>query len=257
MESAHGEPHVLSDRASISRVIGFFPCRSDRCCHDERGFSSQTAVKVGLDAQCCDGCALIFLLLDPDRPGDARELVGQSAGGLVVIGARLNCERPTLEAINRSSGSVRHRRRAQHRTYCAGNSRTSMPRARSVLAQWCAEPQASITTRSHLAVIEPALKLCTRQTCPLDDLPARIGKREFEDVLCKVNSNGSSIHFGLLLSLVSLTPPNDSAWHDDAADRAGGVHPINRADPLRPTASAGRSCQTLGVQIRLSERGTP
>jgi len=150
MESAHGEPHVLSDRASISRVIGFFPCRSDRCCHDERGFSSQTAVKVGLDAQCCDGCALIFLLLDPDRPGDARELVGQSAGGLVVIGARLNCERPTLEAINRSSGSVRHRRRAQHRTYCAGNSRTSMPRARSVLAQWCAEPQASITTRSTL-----------------------------------------------------------------------------------------------------------
>jgi len=101
----------------------------------------------------------------------------------------------------------------------------------------------------HLAVIEPALKLCTRQTCPLDDLPARIGKREFEDVLCKVNSNGSSIHFGLLLSLVSLTPPNDSAWHDDAAERAGGVHPIIQAD----VPSARRLSQTLGSHVLRGE----
>src|SRR5882724_3852297 len=45
MESAHGEPHVRSDQASISRVIGFVPYWSDRCCHDGRCLSTQTAEK--------------------------------------------------------------------------------------------------------------------------------------------------------------------------------------------------------------------
>jgi hypothetical protein len=44
MESAHGEPHIASDRASINAVIRFFPCWSDRCCHDGRCLSSQTAL---------------------------------------------------------------------------------------------------------------------------------------------------------------------------------------------------------------------
>src|SRR6266516_2162116 len=51
MESAHGKPHAHSDRASISGVIGLVPCRSDRCCHDGRGLSTQTAGKVLFRAQ--------------------------------------------------------------------------------------------------------------------------------------------------------------------------------------------------------------
>jgi len=68
----------------------------------------------------------------------------------------------------------------------------------------------------HTAVVEPALELRSGETRSLDDLPTAIGQRELEHVLCQIDCDGSSIHFGLLLSLVSLTPPNDSAWHDDA-----------------------------------------
>jgi hypothetical protein len=42
---------------------------------------------------------LEFLVLHPDGPGDARELVGQRAGGLVVISALLHLERPGAQAI--------------------------------------------------------------------------------------------------------------------------------------------------------------
>jgi len=52
-----------------------------------------------------------------------------------------------------------------------------------------------------------------------------VGQRQLEDVFYQIHCNGCSMHLGLL----SLTPPNDSAWHYDAAQRAGGVHPIIRA----------------------------
>jgi hypothetical protein len=42
-------------------------------------------------------------VLDPDGPGDARELVGKRAGGLVVMGAVLHRERPGSEAIEFST----------------------------------------------------------------------------------------------------------------------------------------------------------
>ncbi|MGZ9005585.1 MAG: hypothetical protein ACXW20_17555 [Burkholderiales bacterium] len=61
-----------------------------------------------------------------------------------------------------------------------------------------------------LTVIEPALELAAREPGAAHDPPLLIGDRQFEDVLCHINSNGCSIHVGLL-SVVSLTPPNDSA----------------------------------------------
>ena len=67
---------------------------------------------------------------------DTRELVGQRAGGLVVVGARLHAEGPLAKRVDALSGSD-----------SAGRSFTSMPSAFSQRPQWCAEPQASMTTR--------------------------------------------------------------------------------------------------------------
>src|SRR6266480_2476040 len=62
----------------------------------------------------------------------------------------------------------------------------------------------------HRPVVEPPCKLRPRQSRFLDYLPAPIGGSELEDVLGQINGNGSSIHLGLLLSIV-LKPPKASA----------------------------------------------
>ena len=58
----------------------------------------------------------------------------------------------------------------------------------------------------HGAVVEPARKLGPRQSCFLNHLPVPISASELEGVLGQINGNGSSIHLGLLLSIV-LKPP--------------------------------------------------
>src|SRR5258706_9223002 len=69
MESAHGEPHAVSDQASISRVIGFVPYWSDRCCHDERRLSTQTAEKgFLLVLSYCTAAIERQTVLAPDTP---------------------------------------------------------------------------------------------------------------------------------------------------------------------------------------------
>src|SRR5688500_15241836 len=62
----------------------------------------------------------------------------------------------------------------------------------------------------------------------LNHSPVRIGNSQLVDVLCEINSDGCSIHLGLLLVALTLTP-HDASWHDDA-DRSGGVHPITARD---------------------------
>jgi hypothetical protein len=70
----------------------------------------------------------------------------------------------------------------------------------------------------HFTVVEPTLELRTGETGTLEDLPVHIGQCELEDVLCQIDSDGSSIHFGLLLfwGFADATPHDVSAWHDDA-----------------------------------------
>jgi hypothetical protein len=48
--------------------------------------------------------------------------------------------------------------------------------------------------QAHRAIVQPALELPTREPRPLGHLPALIGSRQLEDVLGKINGNGSSIH---------------------------------------------------------------
>ena len=60
--------------------------------------------------------------------------------------------------------------------------------------------------------------------------------RSHKNVLCQINGHSCSIHGGLLLVALTLTP-NDASWHDDA-QRSGGVHPITGSD--RPNARAFR-----------------
>ena len=54
-------------------------------------------------------------MLDPDGPGDARELVGERASRLVVVGAVLDGERPAPEPIDVATGAPGHGGGAQHR----------------------------------------------------------------------------------------------------------------------------------------------
>ena len=45
---------------------------------------------------------------------DARELVGQGAGGLVVVGAALHIQRPAADAADFLAGAFCHLGRSQH-----------------------------------------------------------------------------------------------------------------------------------------------
>lgn len=62
----------------------------------------------------------------------------------------------------------------------------------------------------HRLVLKPALELATREPRSLDHFPVLVGDNQLKNVLGKINSNGSSIHLGLLLSIV-LKPPKASA----------------------------------------------
>ena len=62
----------------------------------------------------------VTLVLDPDGPGDARELVGERAGGLVVVAALLHGERPGPESVDVASGAPCHGGCAQDRTRPVG-----------------------------------------------------------------------------------------------------------------------------------------
>ena len=52
--------------------------------------------------------------------------------------------------------------------------------------------------QTDFTIGKPALELGTGQAMSLDNAPGRIGHGELEDGLCKINGNGSSMHFGLL-----------------------------------------------------------
>jgi hypothetical protein len=54
-------------------------------------------------------------MLHPYRPGDAGHLVGERASGLVVIGARLNRQRPGFESVDLLTGAPRNGGRTQDR----------------------------------------------------------------------------------------------------------------------------------------------
>lgn len=67
----------------------------------------------------------------------------------------------------------------------------------------------------------------------LQDAPGSIGDSQLEDGLCKIDGNGSSIHFGLL-SFEDLTPTPMKTRAPISAQTSGGVHPIIQPDSLRP-----------------------
>ena len=57
----------------------------------------------------------------------------------------------------------------------------------------------------HIAIVEEALELSTREPVLLEHAGIGIGKGHLEDVLCQIDCSGSSIHLGLL-PLRTLTP---------------------------------------------------
>src|SRR5688500_17520317 len=80
-------------------------------------------------------------------------------------------------------------------------------------------------------IVAPSIELRAGQSMALQYPPIAIGHRQLENVLCQVNRHGCSIHLGLLPSRLELKHAHASAWHDDAAQRAGGVHPITADGP--------------------------
>ena len=98
----------------------------------------------------------------------------------------------------------------------------------------------------HIAVGKEAFELRARQAMLLDDAPVRIGHGDLEDTFCEINGHGCSIHHGLLLVALTLTP-HDASWHDDA-DRSGGVHPITGSDSHRRSAFARGTAAALGMK---------
>jgi hypothetical protein len=73
--------------------------------------------------------------------------------------------------------------------------------------------------KTDAAVVETALELGSGKSGGSDHFPVRIGVGELKDVLCQINGDGCSIHLGLLLVALTLTP-HDASWHDDA-ERSG------------------------------------
>ena len=67
----------------------------------ERRFSPFASELLG---HALGGDGAVVGVMDADRPGDARDFVGQSDGGLVVIGAPLELEGPGAEAVGARSG---------------------------------------------------------------------------------------------------------------------------------------------------------
>ena len=162
MGSAHGVPHVRSDRASITRVIGFAPCRSDRCCHDGRCFSSQTCGRSEA-AGAGQRHRLELLLFHPYRPCDARELVGQRARGLVVIGAPLHLERLGLQAIERSAGPLSEHGGAQHGARAVGEEHAQVAVALELLCTRFEKPGSPRASGASSDAAEPAVASARRR----------------------------------------------------------------------------------------------
>jgi hypothetical protein len=103
-----------------------------------------------------------------------------------------------------------------------------------------------------VAVMEAAPKLRPGESrCP-DELPVRVGIGQLEEVLCEIHSDGCSIHLGLLLVALTLTP-HDASWHDDA-ERSEGVHPITGTDSQRRSAVPRGTAAALYVDMPDVER---
>ena len=120
--------------------------------------------------------------------------------------------------------------------YRAGSSRTSMPSA------WiCPRPVVGGAAGFHndkadVAVMKTALELGSGQSGGSDRLPVRIGVGQLKDVLCHINGDSCSIHGGLLLVALTLTP-HDASWHDDA-ERSGESIPSRDARNARACVMA-------------------
>jgi hypothetical protein len=67
---------------------------------------------------------------------------------------------------------------------------------------------------THRSVDEEAVETRAAQALSLDNMPALIGKRDLEDVLCQIDTDSRSIHGGLLL--LGLADAAHTAWHIDA-----------------------------------------
>lgn len=101
---------------------------------------------------------------------DARHLVGQRTGRLVVIGAGLHRRRP-LDAQSVQPARPMGRTAGFH------------------------------DDQRDIPVLKPALELAARKAMRFDDFPGRVGDGQLEDAFCKIDGNGSSIHFGFLLGV--------------------------------------------------------
>src|SRR2546422_7524805 len=97
----------------------------------------------------------------------------------------------------------------------------------------------------HRPVVEPPCKLGPRQSRFLDHLPAPIGSSELKDVLGQIDGNGSSIHLGLLLSIV-LKPPKASA---------GTMMPNNEREESIPSVNADARGAAAPCNVRWSRAG--
>src|SRR5687767_2289596 len=67
---------------------------------------------------------LVAFVLDPHGPSDARELVGQGAGRLVVVGTALELERPGSQPIDIAAGAPGDGGGAKHRACAVGEERS-------------------------------------------------------------------------------------------------------------------------------------
>jgi hypothetical protein len=84
------------------------------------------------------------------RIADARELVGQGAGCLVVVGSPLHLQPPFTQAIQRSSGACRQAGRPQHGAGAVGEQHSEI--AVPALGD---TPEPSVTPRGKLLRRKP------------------------------------------------------------------------------------------------------
>lgn len=84
------------------------------------------------------------------------------------------------------------------------------------------------------AIGEKLLELGAVQPMAFNDATGVISESHLKDFLGKIDGSGSTT---LPVTGIADAPTHEtSAWHHDAATKAGGVHPITQADAGRRSA---------------------
>jgi hypothetical protein len=131
-----------------------------------------------------------------------------------------------------------------------------MPRPVSQRPQWCAEPQASITTRLTARLAnqrsnrprERWWRSITRQCASATASSRTFFAKSTVTVVAFISDS---------LRLVALTPtPHEASWRDDAENELGGVHPIIHADTASRRGLTQVLCRTT-VESSVVRRYTP